>query len=88
MYAHNTQSAVFDAVLRKNNPLRKMATNRNDIMYFAVVRLQQQQRRIFLHGCRTSDSVLVTEEKLDTATRAQEGGGEGKERRSLREDFR
>ena len=70
-----------------HNPLREMANTKNDIIYFAVVRLQHKQRRIILHSCRTSDSVLVIEEKLDTATRAREGDGGGKERRSVREDF-
>ena len=53
--------------------------------HFAVVRLQQQ-RRIILHWSWTF--VLVIEEKLDAAKRAQEGDGEGKERRSICTDFR
>ena len=52
--------------------------------HFAVVRLQQHQQ--LLHWSGTF--VPVIEEKLDTITRAQEGYGEGKERRSIGEDLR
>ena len=87
MFAHITRSADLDAVLRKKRTLATAIT-KNDIIYFAVVRLQQQQGRIILHSWRTSGYVLVIEEMLDTATRAQGGDGEGKERRSVREDCR
>ena len=66
-----------------NNPLREWPP---PITF--ISQLSDCRRRIVLHSCRTSDSVLVIEEKLDTATRAQEEDGEGKERRSVREDFR
>ena len=65
-----------------------MATTKKDVIIFAVVRLQQQQRRIILHSSRTLDFVLVIEEELDNTTRAQEGDGAENERRSVPEDFK
>ena len=51
---------------------------------FAVVRRQQQR----FNSTLVLTSVPVVEEKLDTATRAQVGDGEGKERRRISVDFR